>query len=113
MLSVSTCKILSQTVVVAHLQVVCHHRKENRKAEGRRQVGEEIHNRRPTRSGAVPRLGSLETGKIAALLQSMHRETVTMKDPVIDELEIERTQAPMLLVLGETGAGKSTRRLER
>lgn len=36
-----------------------------------------------------------------------------MKDLVIDELEIERTQAPMLLILGETGAGKSMRRLKR
>lgn len=32
-----------------------------------------------------------------------------MMNPIIDDLQIERTQAPMVLVLGETGAGKSMR----
>lgn len=28
-------------------------------------------------------------------------------DPIIDRLEVEKTSAPMILLLGQTGAGKS------
>lgn len=30
-----------------------------------------------------------------------------MADPIIDRLDIEKTSAPMILIIGQTGAGKS------
>lgn len=31
----------------------------------------------------------------------------TMGDPIVERLDIEKTTAPMILIIGQTGAGKS------
>lgn len=46
-------------------------------------------------------------------LKSLHRRAsdqpaqVNMAIPIIDRLDIEKTTAPMILIIGQTGAGKS------
>ena len=43
--------------------------------------------------------------KLATLLPKL--EDPNMEDPIVNHLDVERTAAPMILVLGQTGAGKS------
>ena len=46
-------------------------------------------------------------------LKTLHRRAGSkakqedMADPIIDRLDIEKTSAPMILIIGQTGAGKS------